>query len=45
MDPVNTTLRDAYAERDRLEESMRQRMKEIDEERSNVNPVVRALQI
>ena len=42
MDPVNTTLRDAYAERDRLEESMRQRMKEIDEERSNVNPVVRA---
>ena len=42
MDPVNTTLRDAYTERDRLEESMRQRMKEIDEERSNVNPVVRA---
>ena len=42
MDPVNTTLRDAYAERDRQEEAMRQRMKEIDEERSNVNPVVRA---
>lgn len=42
LDPVNTTLRDAYAERDRLEEAMRQRMQEIDEERSNVNPVVRA---
>lgn len=42
MDPVNTTLRDAYAERDRLEEAMRQRMKEIGEERNSVNPVVRA---
>lgn len=43
LDPVNTTLRDAYAERDRLEESMRQRMKEIDDGNKGVGSILREL--
>lgn len=43
MDPVNTALRDAYAERDRLDEAMRQRMQEIDDGNKGVGSILREL--
>ena len=41
LDPVNTSLRDAYSERDRIDAAMKQRMKEIDEENNGVGSVLR----
>ena len=41
LDPINTSLRDAYAERDRLNELMAQRMKEIDDENKGVGSFLR----
>lgn len=41
LDPINTSLRDAYSERDRIDAAMKQRMKEIDEENSGVGSVLR----
>lgn len=41
LDPVNTSLRDAYSERDRIDAAMKQRMKEIDEENNGVGSVFR----
>lgn len=43
LDPVNTALRDAYAERDRLDEAMRQRMQEIDDDNKGVGSILREL--
>lgn len=43
MEPVNTALRDAYAERDRLDEAMRQRMQEIDDGNKGVGSILREL--
>lgn len=43
MDPVNTALRDAYAERDRLDEAMRKSMQEIDDGNKGVGSILREL--
>lgn len=41
LHPVESALRDAYAERDRIDEQMRARMKEIDDENNGVGSFLR----
>lgn len=41
LDPINSALRDAYAERDRLDEAMRKRMEEINEADKGVGGFLR----
>ena len=41
LDPINTALRDAYAERDRINEDMRKRMEEINEADKGVGSFLR----
>lgn len=43
LDPINTALRDAYAERDRIDELMRERMKEIDDENKGIGSFLREM--